>query len=73
MKKVKMGRDGNEKSCVFIVKRNFYGMGCIDNRSQLSDIHDIRDNLTHYAGNHYMAQLTIIYAKKCPRKVMKLG
>ncbi|TDQ79773.1 exonuclease domain-containing protein [Sphingobacterium yanglingense] len=67
------GRDGNEKSCVFIEKGNFYGMGYIDNGSQLSDIHDVRDNLTRYAGNHYMAQLIINYAEKYPRKVMKLG
>lgn len=64
------GRDREEKSCIWLEKGNFYGMGYIGQDCQYSDFTDIRDSLKRLPGNHYMAQLILTYAEKYPQKVI---
>ncbi|CDS93694.1 Exonuclease, DNA polymerase III, epsilon subunit family [Sphingobacterium sp. PM2-P1-29] len=66
------GRERTEKSCIWIEKGNFYGMGYIDQDSQLQDLLDIKGSLNRYYGNHYMSQLILSYANKYPNKVFQV-
>ncbi len=70
---VDAGRNCNEKSCIWVEQGNFYGMGYIDNESDLNCLDDIKDALTRYVGNHYIMQLLISFMHKYPEKVFKLN
>ncbi|OJV54223.1 MAG: DNA polymerase III subunit epsilon [Bacteroidetes bacterium 43-16] len=63
------GREREEKSCIWMEKGNFYGMGYIEQDSQIQDISDIKVGLDRYTGNYYMNQLILNYAQKYPNKV----
>lgn len=65
------GRERTEKSCIWIEKGNFYGMGYIDQDCQYQELSDIRESLNRYVGNYYMNQLVINYAQKYPNKVLQ--
>ncbi|MDQ1150877.1 MULTISPECIES: hypothetical protein [Sphingobacterium] len=66
------GRQREEKSCIWLEKGNFYGMGDVDKDNQFSDIMDVKESLDRYNGNHYMAQLILSYASKYPNKIIKI-
>lgn len=66
------GRYGNEKSCIWVARGNFYGMGYIDDTADIQSIDDIKGLLTRYVGNHYVMQLIISFMCKYPRKVFKV-
>lgn len=65
------GRERTEKSCIWIEKGNFYGMGYLDQDCQYQELSDIRESLNRYVGNYYMNQLVINYAQKYPNKVLQ--
>lgn len=67
------GRTEDEKSCIWIEKGNFYGMGYVANDTDLRSPTDIRDSLTRYRGNHYMLQLVLAYARKYPGRVLTIN
>jgi len=66
------GRNEDEYSCIWVERGNLYGMGYIDNQSQLQHGDDIKSMLVPYNSNHYMMQLIFNYAEKYPRKVKPL-
>lgn len=65
------GRHTDERSCIWVEKGNFYGMGYIHNHTDLHTPEQIKESLTAYAGNHYMMHLIYSYAEKHPRKVIR--
>ncbi len=65
------GRDGGEKSCIWVEQGHLYAMGYISDTTDLNTPEDIRDSLTRYSGNHYMMQLIAAYAEKHPGKVRR--
>ncbi|RQO31192.1 DNA polymerase III subunit epsilon [Taibaiella sp. KBW10] len=64
------GRVAEEQSCIWVEKGNLYAMGYIDAYTQISESEDLKNSLTRYYGNHYMAQLIRNYVEKYPHKVM---
>lgn len=67
------GRHAEERSCIWIEKGRFYGMGYISRHTDLQDPLDVRGLLTPYEGNHYMMQLVQAYAEKNPQKVLRIA
>ncbi len=65
------GRNSNEKSCIWVERGNFYGMGYIDNEADINSLDDVKDSLTQYIGSHYIMQLLISYICRFPKKVYK--
>lgn len=66
------GRDETEKSCVWVEKGNFYGMGYLAAESDLTDPADIRDSLSRCTANYYSNQLICLFAERYPAKVVRL-
>ncbi|HET8573933.1 MAG TPA: exonuclease domain-containing protein [Edaphocola sp.] len=66
------GRNGDEKSCIWVEHGNFYGMGYIDNTDDIRSAADVKDRLTRYEGNHYIMQLIISFVCKNPAKVFTI-
>ncbi len=51
------GRDEQEKSCIWIEKGKFYGMGYIRAESQSTSLQEYKNELQRYSGNAYMMQV----------------
>ncbi len=67
------GRHKEERSCIWVEQGGFYGMGYIDQHTDLSSTEDIKQLMTPYDGNAYMMSLISSYAEKHPYKVIPLG
>jgi DNA polymerase-3 subunit epsilon len=67
------GRHGEEKSCIWVERGSFYGMGYIDSHTDLNTVQDIRACMKPYIGNAYMMQLINSYAAQYPQKVLSLA
>ncbi len=66
------GRCAEERSCIWVEKGHFYGMGYLAADIPISDPSEIKEYVTPYQSNHYMMQLIRSYAKKFPSKVFGL-
>ncbi|MFH7000034.1 exonuclease domain-containing protein [Flavobacterium sp. FlaQc-57] len=63
------GRSRDERSCIWIENGHFYGMGYIPSDVLITDPTEVKDYVTPYKSNQYMAQLIFAFAEKNPRKV----
>lgn len=63
------GRTGQERSCIWVEKGHFYGMGYMDLDDALSDLNEIKDHVTRYSSNQYMMQVINAFALKSPNKI----
>lgn len=70
---IDIGREEGEKSCIWVEKGIFYGMGYIDQYTDLNSLEDIKTTLTRYSSNNYMMQLINAYAEKYPYKKTPLS
>ncbi|MXN91722.1 DNA polymerase III subunit epsilon [Flavobacterium sp. Sd200] len=68
---VDKGRSRDERSCVWVEKGHFYGMGYIGSDMALTEISEIKEYVTPYSSNGYIMQLINAYAIKYPGKVVK--
>lgn len=66
------GRTENEQSCIWIEKGKFYGMGYLDDESDIKSPEEVKESLTPYASNDYIMNLITSYASKYPHKVVKV-
>lgn len=64
------GRSADERSCIWVEKGDFYGMGYIARDIDFSQPSEVKDFVTPYASNQYVMQLINSYASKYPGKVM---
>ena len=64
------GRTTDERSCIWVEKGHFYGMGYITSDIVLTDSSEIKDHVTLYKSNQYIMKLIYNYAEKNPRKVL---
>ena len=64
------GRSAEERSCVWIEKGRFYGMGYLPSDLAISEASAVKEHVTPYASNQYMEQLVLSFAKKFPHKVL---
>lgn len=65
------GRDKNERSCIWIEKGHFYGMGYISYDIAITETSEIKDYVTQYKSNQYIMQLLYSFADKHPGKVLR--
>jgi DNA polymerase-3 subunit epsilon len=63
------GRHDEERSCIWVEKGTFYGMGYIDQNAGLHDPEEIKASLTRYPNSQYVMTLIDSYATKYPYKV----
>jgi len=66
------GRDEDERSCIWIEKGSFYGMGYVSHYSDVRLPEEVKESLSVYEGNNYMLQMAYSYAQKYPNKVVRL-
>lgn len=68
---VDKGRTHEEKSCIWVEKGDFYGMGYLDSSLGFTDIHELKEHLTPYRSNGYIMQLIESFAEKNPSKILR--
>lgn len=65
------GRSKDERSCIWVEKGHFYGMGYLPFDVIITEASEIKDYVTPYSSNGYIMQLIRAHAAKHPRKVLK--
>jgi DNA polymerase-3 subunit epsilon len=68
---VDKGRNADERSCIWVEKGHFYGMGYITSDITFTEASEIKDYVTPYKSNGYIMQLVTAYASKFPSRVVK--
>ncbi|PZR22311.1 MAG: DNA polymerase III subunit epsilon [Flavobacterium psychrophilum] len=68
---VDKGRTKEERSCIWVEKGHFYGMGYIHSDTIIHDTSEIRDYVATYSSNGYIMQLINAFTIKYPGKVVK--
>ncbi|GGD35160.1 exonuclease domain-containing protein [Flavobacterium orientale] len=63
------GRTNEERSCIWVEKGHFYGMGYISAEVGVTELADVKGYVTQYKSNSYITQLLYGYAKKYPGKI----
>ena len=63
------GRFADERSCIWIEKGNFYGMGYLASDLKISDTAHLKDFVVPYISSQYMTQLVNNFAAKYPSRV----
>ncbi len=70
---VDKGRSDDERSCIWVEKGHFYGMGYLTDDITVTDLSMLREHVTPYRSNSYMMQVIQSFAQKYPRKVLYAG
>lgn len=65
------GKLQTEQSCLLVEQGRFYGMGYLPQHYLISDIDELKSNLTPYPDNDYIRGLVYQYAEKYPH--LKVG
>ena len=63
------GRTKDERSCIWVEKGHFYGMGYIDMDVAINNPSEVKEHVTPYKTNQYIMQLIFSFAQKYPRNV----
>lgn len=63
------GRHEEEKSIIWVEKGCLYGMGYIDQSSDITSVEEVKESIPRYASNYYMMELITNFAAKYPWKV----
>jgi len=58
------GRNENEKSCIWVEKGQFYGMGYLDDDREYSTAEEMKQEVQRYPGNYYMMQMVESFVRK---------
>jgi DNA polymerase-3 subunit epsilon len=67
------GKTKDEKSCVWVEKGHFYGMGYITNDNTIEEPLELKEHVTRYKSNPYIMKLINSYIEKYPYKVLKIA
>jgi DNA polymerase III subunit epsilon len=67
------GLNSEDKSCILVLKGEFYGMGYIPADAQIKDPETLKDYLTVYRENSVIRNLIYGYAARFPEKVLMLN
>lgn len=65
------GRFADERSCIWVEKGHFYGMGYISTDIAISEQSEIKEYVTLYKSNDYIMQMIYRYAERYPGRVFK--
>jgi len=66
------GRTANEKSCLWVENGKFYGMGYLNEGTDIDDPETLKAALSPYPSNDYILHLLMDYAERFPYKVRAL-
>ena len=66
------GRSADERSCIWVEKGHFYGMGYISSDVGITEPHEIKNYVNPYRSNQYIMQLIYSYIQKYPGKVFSV-
>lgn len=69
---VDKGRTKEEKSCVWVEKGHFFGMGYIPMDQPINEITQLKEYVTRYNSNPYIIKLITSYIEKHPNKVQRI-
>jgi DNA polymerase-3 subunit epsilon len=67
------GKTETEQSYILIEQGRFYGMGYLPHNYSISDINELKSNLTQYPDNDYVRSLVYQYADKYPGEKVLLS
>jgi DNA polymerase-3 subunit epsilon len=67
------GRTNEERSCIWVEKGHFYGMGYIAAEVGITELTEIKDFVTPYKSNDYIMQLIYGFVERYPGKVRRDG
>ncbi|WP_298393731.1 exonuclease domain-containing protein [Flavobacterium sp.] len=66
------GRTNEEKSCIWVEKGHFFGMGYIPMDQTITDVTELKEQVTRYKSDPYLMKLITQYVDKHPRKVQRI-
>ena len=67
------GREHDEKSCLWVEKGKFYGMGYLSDYIDIIDLDALKSAITPYPSNDYIMGMILSYKDKFPQKIIALG
>lgn len=68
---VDKGINGDDQSCILVMKGNLYGMGYIPADMQINNMDELKDRLTVYKENSFIRNLINGYAARFPEKLVR--
>lgn len=66
------GRTDDEKSCLWIEKGKFYGMGYISDYVDINDTETLKSAITPYPSNDYIMNMILSHSSQFPQKIISL-
>lgn len=67
------GRSEDEKSCLWIEKGKFYGMGYISEHCDISDLETLKSAIIPYPSNDYIMNIILNYTHQFPHKTIQMN
>jgi DNA polymerase-3 subunit epsilon len=66
------GRTEDEKSCLYIEKGKFFGMGYLKQEDEINDIEAIKSSITPFPSNDYIMNMIISHSNQFPQKMFAI-
>lgn len=66
------GRSDDEKSCLWVEKGRFYGMGYISDHVDINDTETLKSAIIPYPSNDYIMNMILTYGNQFPQKMVML-
>ncbi|RZK54438.1 MAG: DNA polymerase III subunit epsilon [Pedobacter sp.] len=66
------GRSEDEKSCLWVEKGKFYGMGYISDHCDVNDLESLKSAITPYPSNDYIMNMILSHGNQFPQKMIQL-
>jgi DNA polymerase-3 subunit epsilon len=70
---IDQGRSDDEKSCLWVERGKFYGMGYISNYCDLNDLESLKSAVTPYPSNDYIMNLILSHGNQFPQKLVNMA
>ena len=70
---IDQGRSEDEKSCLWVEKGRFYGMGYLSDHVDINDVETLKSAITPYPSNDYIMNLILTYSSQYPQKTIQIG
>ncbi len=67
------GRAEGEKSCLWVEKGKFYGMGYISDHVDINDLETLKSAITPYPSNDYIMNMILSHSTQFPHKMISLN
>jgi DNA polymerase-3 subunit epsilon len=66
------GRADDERSCLWVEKGKFYGMGYISDYVDINDLETLKSAITPYPSNDYIMNMILSHGNQFPQKMISL-